>query len=103
MAPTSKNNCLKATQINFTNPAANNNAILDGDSVTERILAGVPIEQSSCITCHAYAAYTSTGAPNTNGLQTNYIGLVNKALLVNSKTADFIWGILLAPKAPTKP
>jgi hypothetical protein len=98
-----QNYCLKATQINFTNPAANNNVILDGDSVTERILAGVPIEQSSCITCHAYAAYTSTGAPNTNGLQTNYIGPVNKALLANSKTADFIWGILLAPKAPTKP
>jgi hypothetical protein len=103
LAPQWQNYCLKATQINFTNPAASNNAILAGDSVTERVLAGVPIEQSSCITCHAYAAYTATGAANTNGLQNNNIGAVNNTLLANSKTADFIWGILFAPKAPSRP
>jgi hypothetical protein len=97
LAPQWSNYCLKASQINFTNPPNGISPILNGNSVTERINAGVPIEQASCITCHAYASFTANGSPNTQGLKNNLIGAVNNALLANSQQSDFMWGILGAP------
>jgi hypothetical protein len=57
------NYCLKATQIDLlsTQNRTIGLPVLDGDSVIERITADVPIGQSSCITCHAYAAVTAQG------------------------------------------
>jgi hypothetical protein len=91
------NYCLKTTEITFTNPPNGGSPILNGNSVTERINAGVPIEQASCITCHAYASFLSNGTPNTQGLKNNLIGAVNSSLLANSQQSDFMWGILGAP------
>jgi hypothetical protein len=66
------NYCLKATQIDFvsTQPASRGQPVLNGDSVIERITANVPISQSSCITCHAYATFNKDGrvCSNNTGL-----------------------------------
>ena len=57
------NYCLKGTQIDFVSnqPLTKGQPLLDGDSVIERITANVPMNQSSCISCHAYATFGSDG------------------------------------------
>ena len=95
-----QNYCLKATQIDFvsTQAATKNQPVLNGDSVVEGILANVPIAQSSCITCHAYAAFNSEGricAQNT-GLVGNQIGRFTPQ--TGQKQYDFVWGLLSVMK-----
>ena len=84
------NYCLKGTQIVFTNP------VLLGNSVIERINAGIPIKNSSCITCHAFASFDATGTPNFAALQKNPVGPFTSKDLGTFATADFIWGIVFA-------
>jgi hypothetical protein len=96
VVPTVMNNyCLKETQVA---PTQGPLAILDGNSVTERINAAVPIARASCLTCHAYAAVNSTGAfytPNPGLAPTNQpIGPFT--LPSNAKQIDFVWGIINA-------
>ena len=87
-----QNYCLKGSQIDFVQDGKN---IILGNSVIERINAGVPVLQSSCITCHAYASFDSTG--NTGGPPSPpAVGPVNQQLLNGLKTNDFIWGNGLA-------
>jgi hypothetical protein len=94
------NYCLKATQIDFlsTQNATMGLPVIDGDSVIERITADVPIAQSSCITCHAYAAVTAKGCvsfKDNPGLGSpGPVGLVNWAYLQKQKTYDFVWGVI---------
>ena len=94
------NYCLKATQIDFlsTQNATMGLPVLDGDSVIERITANVPIAQSSCITCHAYAAVTASGcvdAKTNPGLGSpGPVGLVNWAYLQKQKMYDVVWGVI---------
>ena len=87
--PIWQNYCLKGTQVTFIDE--NGRPTLLGNSVIERINAGVPINSSSCITCHAYASFNSAGAPNP-AFQTPLIGNVDLTLLKNFATNDFIWG-----------
>jgi hypothetical protein len=88
-----KNYCLKGSQITFTQ--ADGKPTLLGNSVIERINAGVPVLQSSCITCHAYASFDSTGS--TGGPPTpDQIGNVDPSKLQGLMTNDFIWGNLFA-------
>jgi hypothetical protein len=95
-----KNYCLKATQIDFlsTQNATVGLPVLDGDSVIERITADVPIAQSSCITCHAYAAVTTSGCVSVKdnpGLGSPApVGLVNWSYLQKQKMYDFVWGVI---------
>jgi hypothetical protein len=95
-----KNYCLKATQIDFlsTQNATIGLPVLDGDSVIERITADVPIAQSSCITCHAYAAVTTSGCVSVKdnpGLGSPApVGLVNWSYLQKQKMYDFVWGVI---------
>ena len=94
------NYCLKATQVDFlsTQNATMGLPVLDGDSVIERITANVPISQSSCITCHAYAAVTPQGCVSSSdnpGLASpGPVGLVNWEYLQKQKTYDFVWGVI---------
>jgi hypothetical protein len=88
-----QNYCLKGSQISFVNAA--NQPVLLGNSVIEAIDANVPVAQSSCMTCHAYASFGTGGAPNTKGLD-NLVGNVDQSLLNGSITNDFIWGVLFA-------
>jgi hypothetical protein len=93
-----QNYCLKATQIDFvsTQTASTGQPVLDGDSVVEGILANVPIAQSSCITCHAYAAFNSQGqiCIQNSGLAGNPIGAYSPQ--TGQKQYDFVWGLLAA-------
>jgi hypothetical protein len=92
------NYCLKETQIDFlsTQPSTRGRPILDGDSVIEGIMADVPILQSSCITCHAYATFGSTGCvnfSNNTGLTPPFpIGKVTPQ--PGEKKYDFVWGLI---------
>jgi len=84
------NYCLKGSQITFGTATA---PTLLGNSVIERINAGVPLNKSSCITCHSYASFDQKGAPNFDGLD-DFTGPTNPQLLQGFKTNDFLWGIL---------
>lgn len=86
------NYCLKATQIDYLSKKGK--PIMAGDSFTERIAAGVPIKQSSCISCHAAAAVNRSGVASTVLLSTMPVGTVT--LPKDQVAMDFIWGILHA-------
>jgi hypothetical protein len=92
--PVWKNYCLKGTQATFVD--ASGKPVLLGNSVIEPLNAGIPVTKSSCITCHAYAAFDSHGDPNTFALSTplnSPIGKLDPSKLQGSVTNDFIWGI----------
>jgi hypothetical protein len=94
------NYCLKATQIDFlsTQNGTIGQPVIDGDSVIERITADVPIANSSCITCHAYAAVAANGCvslkDNPGLASPGPIGSVNWNYLKTQKTYDFVWGVI---------
>lgn len=83
--------CLKGTQIDFLN--ANGSPSLLGNSVIERIAADVSIPTSSCITCHAHAAFRKDGS--SNAVPAGPIGAFDPASINGMTQNDFIWGIFL--------
>jgi hypothetical protein len=93
-----RNYCLKGTQVDFvsTQPLTKGQPLLDGDSVIERITANVPINQSSCISCHAYASFGSDGcvyfATNPGLAAQGPIGNVTPQ--AGQKSYDFVWGLI---------
>jgi hypothetical protein len=93
--------CLKGSQVTFTRGGGNTPVLL-GNSVIEAINADVPIAKSSCQSCHFVASFDASGAPNFPALDTSPIGNVDPALMKGYKSADFIWGILAAPKPPAR-
>jgi hypothetical protein len=86
--------CLKGTQINFTNPRRL------GNSIIEAVNAGVPIENSSCISCHFYASFDKDGKPNGAALRKFPVGPANPAWMKGYRSNDFVWGLLFAPSTP---
>jgi hypothetical protein len=96
ISPVWQNYCLKGSQITFVD--ANGAPTKLGNSVIEAINASVPIENSSCITCHAYASFDKTGAANFRALSLNPVGKVDPALQAGFTGNDFLWGsILISP------
>jgi hypothetical protein len=92
-----QNYCLKSAQIDFVSTQLDTQGqpVLSGDSIVERINADVPIAQSSCITCHAYAAFNKDGkvCRDNSGLQTPApVGPFTPQ--AGQKTFDFVWGII---------
>jgi hypothetical protein len=87
--------CLKGTQIDFLN--ADGTASLLGNSVIERIAADVPVPTSSCITCHANAAFRKDGGSNAVPAGTASVGAFDPASITGKGMVqnDFIWGIFL--------
>jgi hypothetical protein len=85
--------CLKGTQTtSFTEP------LRLGNSVIEAINASVPINKSSCISCHAYASFDNKGYANYDAAGGNYIGNIVPSRLHGYVTNDFVWGpITLSP------
>jgi len=82
--------CMKGTQVTFVN--ADGTPSLLGNSVIERIAAGVPILKSSCITCHATAAFKANGQANA---VREVIGPFDPNSLDGMIQNDFVWGIAL--------
>ena len=71
-----------------------------GNSVIEHIVGNGTVAASSCISCHAYASFSATGAPAkaaTAMLPYNPMGPPIPAVLEGSHTFGFMWGVLLAP------
>jgi hypothetical protein len=96
-----ENYCLKSSQVDYTDTNGTPNVL--GNSVTERIVGNGTIAASSCIACHVYASYGSTGATTAGAaamLPYNPTGKPIPAVLTGSSQFDFMWGVLLAPKPP---
>jgi hypothetical protein len=96
-----QNYCLKSSQVDYTDAEGTPNVL--GNSVTERIVGNGTISASSCIACHVYASFGSTGATTPGAvamLPYNPTGKPIPAVLAGSSQFDFMWGVLLAPKPP---
>jgi len=93
-----ENYCLKSTEVDYN--AADGTPYALGNSVIERIVGNGTISASSCIACHVYASFGSTGSPTaaaTAMLPYNPTGTPIPAVLAGSLQFDFMWGVLLAP------
>lgn len=88
--------CLKGTQVTFIDE--NGQPVLLGNSIIEPLNAGVPIEKSSCITCHGYASFDKNGQINIFPLAAplnSPIGNIDPSKTQGFVNNDFLWGISL--------
>jgi hypothetical protein len=86
---------LDGVQTGFFNPRLLGNSIIEGEN------AGVPLTQSSCITCHATSSVKRDGTDGITLLTTNPVGL--PAPLPSSAwiRRDFVWSLSMAcPNSP---
>jgi hypothetical protein len=95
------NYCLKGTQTDFITPTGE--PTLLGNSVAETINAGVPHGRSSCITCHAEAAFdrrgrTAKAAPNVGAPRPKWFIGTGSREVPQFRQADFVWAIPLCAK-----
>jgi hypothetical protein len=98
LSPVWENYCLKSTQVDYT--AADGTPYVLGNSVIEGIVGNGTIAASSCITCHAYASFGSTGQATTGVvamLPFNPTGKPIPGVLAGSLQFAFMWGVLRAP------
>jgi hypothetical protein len=98
LSPVWQNYCLKSTEVDYLAPDGTPYAL--GNSVIERIVGNGTVAASSCISCHAYASFSATGAPAkaaTAMLPYNPMGPPIPAVLAGSRTFSFMWGVVLAP------
>ena len=84
------NYCLKASEIAFV--TAEGAPLMNGGSFTERVAAGIPINKSSCIACHASAGFGRDGRAYTKLMLSRPMG--NVQLPPDVVANDFNWGIL---------
>lgn len=91
------NYCLKGSETDFVQP--NGRPRLLGDSVVERIDAATPVRESSCTTCHAYAAFDRNGDhPLIYFVGREHpVGAVDPARLKGMVQNDFVWGLAKMP------
>jgi hypothetical protein len=97
LSPVWQNYCLKSTQVDYVSPDGTPTAL--GNSVIERIVGNGTVVASSCIGCHVYASYDSTGTPSLAAqamLPFNPTGAPIPEVLKGSRKFDFMWGVLLA-------
>jgi hypothetical protein len=93
--------CLKGTQTDFITSTGAPTRL--GNSIAETINAGVPHGRSSCMTCHAEAAFDRHGRP---AKAEPKIGAPRPSWLVGSgsrnepqfRQADFVWAIPFCAK-----
>jgi len=97
------NYCLKETQVDLvsTQPATKGRPILDGNSLTERIAAGVSMSTSSCISCQQNASFTAVGPGSSARAASNKaIGDAPVGRVTVSSpcmTHHFVWGLAAIP------
>jgi hypothetical protein len=97
LSPVWENYCLKSTEVDYT--AADGTPYVLGNSVIEGIVGDGTAAASSCIACHAYASFDSTGATKDSVralLPFNPTGKPIPGVLAGSSTFSFMWGVLLA-------
>lgn len=101
IAPVWQNYCLKGTQTDFITTTGE--PVRLGNSVAETINAGVPHGRSSCMTCHAEAAFDRNGNP---AMAEPQIGAPQPSWFIGSgsrddpqyRQADFVWAIPFCAK-----
>jgi hypothetical protein len=97
LSPVWQNYCLKGTQASYV--TGTGTPILLGSSVIEGLNAGVPVAQSSCMTCHATAAFNAKGTALIVGLDADQTGAPQPNWFGSGATAfqqaDFVWAIPL--------
>ena len=68
------------------------------NSVIERMNKGVPVDHTSCVTCHTYASFDSAAHPNYDALKTQPIGAVHPDMLKGYLQNDALWSFLAIPQ-----
>ena len=95
--PVWQNYCLKGSQANYIGNTGEPTML--GNSVIEGLNAGVPVAQSSCMTCHSLAAFNAKGTALQVGLDNDETGAPLPAWFGSGTTAyqqsDFVWAIPL--------
>jgi hypothetical protein len=95
------NYCLKGTQTDFVTPTGA--PTLLGNSIAETINAGVPHGRSSCITCHAEAAFDRNGQtakanPKVGAPRPFWFVGKGSTKAPQFRQADFVWAIPFCAK-----
>jgi len=91
--PVWQNYRLDGVQVLFTDGSGK--ATLLGNSVIEGENAGVPLDSSSCITCHHVSSINAAGKDGINNLTSNPVG--NPAPYPPGfAPRDFVWSMMLA-------
>ena len=93
--PIWNNYCLKGTQTRFVTSSGQPTIL--ANSVIERMNKDVAVQDTSCITCHAYASFDRNGWLNMGVLKPPPTGKVRKGLLTGFKQYDYMWGFIAAP------
>jgi hypothetical protein len=93
-----QNYCLRGSQTDFTSTTGKPTIL--GNSVIEGLNGGgVPVNESSCMTCHATAAFNSKGKTLNVGIDDNKVGAPQQAWFRHNKNnyqqSDFVWGVSL--------
>lgn len=89
---------LDGVQTGFLQPKLLGNSIIEGEN------AGVPLTQSSCITCHSVSSVKNDGTDGLTLLNSNPVGkptpLPSSAWILR----DFVWSLSMAcPNSPLSP
>jgi len=95
LAPEWRNYRLDGVQILFTEggqPTLLGNSIIEGEN------AGVPLAQSSCISCHALSSVKSDGTDGITLLNTNPVGNPEPLPSAEWIRRDFVWSLFKASK-----
>lgn len=93
LAPEWKNYRLDGVQIFFTEnwkPTLLGNSIIEGEN------AGVPLNESSCITCHALSSVKSDGTDGITLLNSNPVGRPDPLPSRDWIRRDFVWSLFEA-------
>lgn len=99
LAPEWSNYRLDGVQIHFVEP--NGKPTLMGNSIIEGENVGTPLDQSSCISCHAVSSIKSDGTDGITLLNTNPVGKPAPLPSKDWVRRDFVWSLSAAcPNAP---
>ncbi len=90
LAPEWNNYRLDGVQAGFYRPLLLGNSIIEGENV------GMPLSQSSCISCHAVSAIESNGTDGITLLTSNPVGAPKPLPSDNWVRRDFVWSMFLA-------
>jgi hypothetical protein len=87
LAPVWKNYRLDGVQTDYLAPKLLGNSIIEGEN------AGVPLTQSSCISCHAASAVKNDGTDGITLLNSNPVGLPEPLPSTAWIRRDFVWSL----------
>jgi len=90
LAPEWSNYRLDGVQTGFYRPGLLGNSIIEGENV------GMPLSQSSCISCHAVSSIESNGTDGITLLTSNPVGAPKPLPSHDWIRRDFVWSMFLA-------